>query len=394
MARRCPIQPRRGESGEAGSGRAGETLSALLPWLLFVGLVLALLWWAYRTPPQVGLSRVVPHGGFAGTRLPLEVRLTLHSRLPTRVVVQDAPPRAVVADVVPLLRFQVFGRLQQTFHTTLTPNRRGVYDWPGATLAWADPLGLFWRTRRLEVPTRLEVYPTTHGLTLPDLLRPLLSEGRLTRQLGLDDPISLRGAREYAPGDPPGRIHWRLSARQGGLMVRELERMADSSVTVYLDLNGTEVYLESAVRLAASLLREAGELELPVAVATSAGVTPTGRGSQELHAALLALAQAQSTQEPPRIPPTRAGGNLILLTQAAGPELVAQALRARAQASRVSIVALPEGFYLEPGEKPRRQWAGLPESVKELERLAGTLAGSGILVYVLRGNQSILRIAG
>lgn len=68
-------------------------------------------------------------------------------------------------------------------------------------------------------------------------------------------------------------------------------------------------------------------------------------------------------------------------------------MHARAQASRVSIIAMPEGFYLEPGENPRRQWAGLPDTVRELERMSGILADSGILVYVLRGNQSVLKLA-
>ena len=146
--------------------------------------------------------------------------------------------------------------------------------WPPATLRWADPFGLFWRSVRVDVPTRLEVYPGTHGLRLPDLLRPLLSEGALSRQLGLDDPLSLRGARPYAPGDPPSRIHWRLSARSGDLMVREVERSASSRLVIALDTRGDEVYLESAVRLAASLVRQALELDLPVSLSTPQGATP------------------------------------------------------------------------------------------------------------------------
>ena len=81
-----------------------------------------------------------------------------------------------------------------------------------------------------------------------------------------------------------------------------------------------------------------------------------------------------------------------MVTQFAPPELVAQALRARATASRVAIIALPEGFYLEPGEKPRKQWAGAPDTVRQLEKQAGVLAERGVLVFVLRGNQSVLRL--
>ncbi|WP_245873001.1 DUF58 domain-containing protein [Deinococcus planocerae] len=347
-----------------------------------------------RRPPRVTLTREFPGQGFEGTRLPYRVRVEVETRWPLRIVVEDPTPLAVVAGEAFALGGLTVGRSVAERATTLTLNRRGEYAWEGGTLRWADPLGLFWHTAPLNVPARLEVYPGTHGLILPDLLRPVLSEGTLSRTLGLEDPISLRGARPYVTGDPPGRVNWRLSARTGDLTVRELDRTAASSVTVFLDLNGPPVYVDSAVRLGASLVQEALALDLPAGVATSAGATPTGRTPETLRAALRRLAGAAPDLGPSVIPPVRAGGNLIVLTQRAGPALVEQALRARATASRVVIVAVPEGFYLEPGETPRRQWVGAPDTVRELERRAGVLAEAGVLVFVLRGNQSVLRLGG
>lgn len=365
-----------------------------LAWAALVGLLVWALHFLYRRPPAVSLTRDLPASGFEGTRVPLRLRLNVTARLPTRLVLEDPTPRSVVPDRAPQFAAEVVGTHQAELDLNLTLNRRGEYVWPGATLRWADPLGLFWRSAPLPAPAALQVFPGTHGLLLPDLLRPLLSEGRLTPSLGLDDPISLRGAREYVSGDPPGRIHWRLTARTGTLTVRELERMAAGSLTVYVDTNGNDVYVDSAARLAASLIREAAALDLPVAVASSAGVTPSGTGAGAAQAALLHLARLRPDPGAvPRIPPTRSGGNLIILTAGAGPQLIEQAMRARATASRVSLVALPEGFYLEPGESPRRQWSGLPDTVRELERQAGVLAGAGILVRVLRGNQSVLNLS-
>ncbi|WP_019009692.1 DUF58 domain-containing protein [Deinococcus aquatilis] len=372
-------------------------LTALL-WLALISLLVGLVWLAYRRPPTVLLSRTLPASAFSAGRIPLTVQVQIFNRLPVRVLIEDDPPRTVVADTVPVLAGWVQGEATHQVQTTLTLNRRGVFEWEGATLRWADPLGLFWRSLPLAVPTRLEVYPGTHGLLLPELLRPLLSEGAWSRTHGLEDSISLRGVRGYVPGDPPGRVHWRLTARTGSLTVREPERTAASSVTVYLDLSaGGSVYLESAVRLAASLVQESFELDLPIAVATDAGATPTGRTPEAMRAALLRLAQAQlaqagSDQSPPTIPPGRAGGNLIILTARAGSDLIHQAMRARATASRVALIAIPDGFYLEPGEKPRRQWVAAPDSIRELERQAGALAGVGVLVFVLRGNQSVLQL--
>ena len=236
--------------------------------------------------------------------------------------------------------------------------------------------------------------PSGHGTWTYEAIQEGLVQRDKTVQIGIRSSGE-RSAREYVTGDAPGRIHWRLSARRGELVVREPERTAASSLTVFVDASaGGPTFVDSAVRLAASLLREGQTLGLPVAAAAGGQVTPAGRGTDALHAALHLLARVQPDPGQPRLPATRAGGNLIILTARPSADLTTQALRARATASRVSIVALPEGFYLEPGEQPRRQWAGLPDAVRDLERRAAVLAESGILVYVLRGNQSVLTLAG
>jgi hypothetical protein len=58
----------------------------------------------------------------------------------------------------------------------------------------------------------------------------------------------------------------------------------------------------------------------------------------------------------------------------------------------VTLVVLPEGFYLEPGETGRPIRHAPPGTVRDLERRAGVLAEAGVLVFVLRGNQSVLTL--
>ncbi|MFC4455651.1 DUF58 domain-containing protein [Deinococcus sonorensis] len=371
-------------------------MPAFVAYALLLLVLAGLIWAGWRTPPQVQLDREVPRQGFEGREVPLTVRLWVRARLPTRLRLDDPTPLAVVADATLQVGGLMWGEQTLEHHATLTLNRRGEYRWAPVTLRWADPFGLWWRRVTLEQPTALTVYPGTHGLRLPALLRPLLSEGELSRSIGLDDPISLRGARPYLPGDPPARIHWRLSARTGSMMVRELERTAMSSVQLHLDRSGGEVYLESAVRLAASLIQEALELDLPVCVSDDLGATPPGRSPEALQLALTRLAALQASPPglPVHLPSPRPGSNLIVLTRDAPEALVQAALLARGRASRVVIVAIPEGFYLEPGESPRRQWAGLPPRLRELERRAGVLMDAGVLVFVLRGNMSVLRLGG
>jgi uncharacterized protein (DUF58 family) len=367
----------------------------LLAWAALLGSVLLAVWLGWRRPPVATLTREVASHAFAGQRLPLVSRLILHARLPTRIEVTDAAPLRVVPDRLLMLGGLVLGEVAAEQASLLSLNARGQYVWPAATLRWADPLGLYWRSRPLPAPATLEVWPGQHPLVLPGLLRPLLSDGELTRQLGLDDPVSLRGVRAYTPGDPPGRVHWRATARTGVLSVRELERSASGQLHLHLDGRGGPVYLESAVRLLSSLLTEALELDLPVSLSTSRGRSPQGRGPEALRRALSLLATAQPDEFAEvlaGLPEPASGSNVILLTHVAQVGVVDAALRLRARASRVVIVALPEGYYLEPGEHPRRQWVGLPDSLRELGGKAAALAGAGVGVRVLRGDMSVLEL--
>lgn len=369
-------------------------MSIALLWILLLALLVLVLWLAYLQPPQATLEHQLQRSGFQGHTIPFLLKAKVQSWLPVRIVIDAPTPMGMVANQPAILGQFMLGQWQCEHQTTLKLNKRGQHHWPEATLFWADPLGLFWRSQPLKTSTQFEVYPATHPVLLPDLLRPLLSDGALSRTLGLEDPISLRGGREYHTGDPPGRIHWRMTARTGQLTVRELERTAASNVTLYIDTaNAKEVFVESAVRLAASLLIEALNMNLPISVATNQQATPTGRGQQAHHLALSALSKLQPSTKAPHIPNTASGGNLFIVTSNASPELIEQAMLARASASRVIIVGLPEGFYLEPGENPRRQWVGLPDNVRKLEEQSGILAEQGILVYILRGNQSVLDLS-
>ncbi len=365
-----------------------------LPWLALLVILIVVTLLTYRRPPQVRLTRELPPGVFEGGEVGLKVTLHVRAPLPVRVYLADPPPRTLVPDVALDFGGLLRGEGQYELTARLKANKRGVYAWPGARLRWADPFGLRWREVALPHETQLEVYPGAHGLKLPNLLRPLLSDGELTRSLGLDDPLSLRGARPYQPGDPPARMSWKLSARAGTPMVRELERTASGTLHVHLDTQGGETYLDSAARLAASLLLEAQELRLPVAVSTPTGATEPGTSHEALRRALRLLAEVRASDAEPNIPMPRRGSNLIVVTRDANNTVVEAALRTRAEAGRVVLVVLPEGFYLEPGELGRPLHGAPPEGVRDLTRRAGVLAESGVLVFVLRGNQSVLRLGG
>lgn len=116
--------------------------------------------------------------------------------------------------------------------------RRGRYR-VGPSRIWTRfPLGLVQQLRVLKNPATLVVYPRPGHLT-PQWHR--LFVGRVQgvrraqqqRRVSDGDFHSLRG---WRPGDSHRLIHWRTSARQGELMVRQFEQLPGRDLALVLDL--------------------------------------------------------------------------------------------------------------------------------------------------------------
>jgi len=133
---------------------------------------------------------------------------------------------------------------------TLGPLGRGAIvanDW---VLESSDPLGFF-RFRRKGANGEI-------GLVLPRFAS--LSTRPQARELeaSVSAPQSgsgmeLFGVREYRPGDPLRRIHWRSSARLGELVVREYEPPGVQTMGIFCDPNpSSREVADQVARLAAS----------------------------------------------------------------------------------------------------------------------------------------------
>ena len=378
------------------------------PWLAICGLLAWMIKLAYSKPPQIRIERSFSsERTFQGSAVTITFEVSIDCVFPTLLSLNESVPLTLIPDRTVGLSGLYWHSSKHTFEYTATPNTRGGFRWPNLMLSWSDPLGLFERTSKvinLKLETQLLVYPGLHALELPELLRPLLSDGPPTRIRGLEDAGTFAGTREYAPGDPMRRIHWRQTARMGltdgrfnQLIVRELERVAATGLHVHVDQFGSgtlgTIYLESAARLAASLIHQAFEQNLRVSISSNAGISESGSDFPALERALAHLALLTVSIEARfEIPLPAAGTNLILITMLAPNDLIKAAIRTRSRAAQVLVIALPEGLYLEPGETGRPIKRALPESIQELGTRAGVLEEAGVRVSILRGDSSVLKL--
>jgi uncharacterized protein (DUF58 family) len=143
--------------------------------------------------------------------------------------------------------------------------RRGNQHFRGITVARADPLGLVRGLSLHNEPANVLVLPQRYALppiTLPGSRRH--QPGGVTLAASVGDSEEFIGLRDYRPGDPLQRIHWKSYARSGEPVVREyqdeyferhaliLDTFADEA-TVPAGAAALSAAFEDAVSIAASL---------------------------------------------------------------------------------------------------------------------------------------------
>ncbi len=116
-----------------------------------------------------------------------------------------------------------------------------------------DALGLLSRALTWTDAVLLHVHPRTANLRgiATGVLRDL--EGQATQVLS-DNDMSFHALRDYVPGDDKRHIHWRASAKQGDLLVRQFEDTRRTRTAIAL-ATASDCYVSSdAAELAVSVL--------------------------------------------------------------------------------------------------------------------------------------------
>ena len=206
---------------------------------------------------------------------------TVRFSLPRQASVGDAATIgvSVLSQVRPRRRHLVqlaapfpFAPEKHVFLSTCGPNitrsshvtfkRRGVFEIRETRARSAYPIGLVALNRVWNVePAHITVFPRVH----PVVSFPLpASSARLSGEVERPAPSVgqelFREVRDYRSGDNPRHIHWRSSARQGRLIVKQFEAIATSETWIVLDLKpeshagkGEHHSFERAVELAATI---------------------------------------------------------------------------------------------------------------------------------------------
>lgn len=202
------------------------------------------------------IRRVIPDNVFANS--PATVTLAIanhHPRLPSfSLRALDIVEGKAVDRGIHILHLPAGASASQSYPVLFT--RRGRHRIEGIKLQTRFPFGLFIKGANLFLSSDLVVYPELRPL--PESLVHDLTA------LGHDQAVSKRGPgiglynlREYRHGDDSRTIHWKTTARQSRLIVRETETEDLRQVTLALPTAVPEdcspEFFEPAVSLTASL---------------------------------------------------------------------------------------------------------------------------------------------
>jgi len=152
-----------------------------------------------------------------------------------------------------------------TVRLAMTPRRGGRIELAGLTLARRDPLGLVKGLARVAAPARIVALPRRYRvpqLALPG--RRKFQQGGVARVASVGDSEEFIGLRDYHPGDPLHRVHWKSFARSGRPIVKEFQDEFFERHALVLDTGraeGEDVAFEDAVAVAASFVYTIDTLE-------------------------------------------------------------------------------------------------------------------------------------
>ena len=146
---------------------------------------------------------------------------------------------------------------EQNIRAELMPVRRGVLRFAGVSIAAPDPFGLFRSLRKIPAPQSVLILPRRYSVppfALPGTMK--YQRGGVSLASSIGESEEFVSLREYRPGDPLRRIHWKSFAKTGKPIVKEFQEEFFVRHALVLDTFSDQAHseiFEEAVSVAASL---------------------------------------------------------------------------------------------------------------------------------------------
>ena len=170
----------------------------------------------------------------------MQMLLSVHNRTPFPVLWMemtcltiDAPFAGIEPTIA--LSLPPFGR--RSFSMEMACLYKGGFDIGVTGLKLQDPLGFLSVDHRLHGHPidRVSVWPRRVAFPGTEDSQAVLEEKTTPRRDYTEDLSSIHEIRDWRDGDAMKRVHWKLTARMGTLMVKEFDSTQRDEISVILD---------------------------------------------------------------------------------------------------------------------------------------------------------------
>jgi uncharacterized protein (DUF58 family) len=280
----------------------GQVILVILLGLILGVAGLSLLWshWSLKAVTcerQLTTMRVFP-----GEHLELTLRLTNRKIIPLPwVEVCDEVPSGFLGEMSQNLLgrpgYELISKSTSIlWYSTINwkyrlfCSRRGYYKLGPLSVTSGDIFGFYPRTSYQALVDYIIVYPKIYSISRFTVSSNYPQGDSKSEKRIFQDPSRMIGIRDYVPGDPLRRIHWKASARQQKLQVKLFEATTTLKAALFL-------VVDSFREIGAMRLKE---LELGI---STAGSIATYFIENKNHVGLWVNTQLADSNQPARIAP-------------------------------------------------------------------------------------------
>ena len=169
--------------------------------------------------------------------------------------------------------------------------RRGHFRIEPLQIQTGDPFGFFEASASVGQGVTVVVYPRIEAIPMWRIPAASIEGSHSAPERTLQTTPLATTVRPWAPGDSMNRIHWKSTARQGEILVKEFELETTADAWIILDLQrsiqtgrGDESTVEAGIRVAAAIADKAISEKRSVGLTVNAhrlALVPADRGARQ-----------------------------------------------------------------------------------------------------------------
>jgi uncharacterized protein (DUF58 family) len=217
---------------------ASEWLPVMKPLAYVIDLILLLAvaidYQLTLRPNLITATREVTERLSIGRANSVTIRISNAGANAVSCLVRDDYPEYLPADVREFA-FQLPASGFSQLDYTLTPTRRGVYQFGHVNIRYLSYLGLFWRQSKIDLKKKVKVYSDLRALHDLSIKLSRSSELGELHQRKRGQGTDFASLREYTVGDDAKSIDWKATARRDRPVVRTYEAEKEQRLLILID---------------------------------------------------------------------------------------------------------------------------------------------------------------